>query len=525
MNDLAGLTGRPPFPSRLASTHLIAPLLLGSALIAGLVLASLLAPPIWRSTAQLATGTVIVLAAFTRWPKPTLLVFALFVLFYDSIGRWLGPGVRQLDETIIPGLVVIAAWRQKPWRRELIQPIRDGAVVALIALAVVSSLANAVPLQVWLVSLLLMAKPIGFLYVVLWHDYQLADIRQATFAVLGVGIAVMLAGAAELVVGPQFRAALQLSANADVRGQLPGISSVFLFPVLFSWFGAFVSIGLLAYYIVFRRLWLLIGAMLFGMGVFLSGRRRAIAGIVVGLVGGLLVDLRLAVSRRRLLRLWAPVAVGALVLAIVFLPGLTELARRTVNELTRVELAVPEPVDDIQGQGNWYVQANPRVVLYLASADIAADHFPLGAGLGRYGSPMSRIQFSPLYSEYGLDRIWGLTPQMDAFVTDTFWPHLLGETGVFGLAAYLVFMSALLVGLWRAAHAPLDPYLRAFCLAAWMVFLHALVESLASSMFESPPRIYLLFGSAAMALALLRAAGTRPEPVERSLPDGAPRAS
>ena len=69
-------------------------------------------------------------------------------------------------------------------------------------------------------------------------------------------------------------------------------------------------------------------------------------------------------------------------------------------------------------------------------AAFTADHFPLGAGLGRYASPLSRGDtFSPLYHEYGLDHIWGLTPHYDAYITDTFWPHILGEAGVFALIA------------------------------------------------------------------------------------------
>ncbi|MGI8929544.1 MAG: hypothetical protein ACR2H0_08810, partial [Candidatus Limnocylindrales bacterium] len=129
------------------------------------------------------------------------------------------------------------------------------------------------------------------------------------------------------------------------------------------------------------------------------------------------------------------------------------------------------------------------------------------AGLGRFGSPMSRVEFSPLYQQYGLDRIWGLTPEFPAYVTDTFWPHILGEIGVVGVLAYVVFLGALGWSVWKATRRVVSPYLHAFCLGAWMVFLHALVESLASSMYESPPRIYLAFGAIGIALALSRAAG------------------
>jgi len=492
--------------SRLPATHPLVALLVGGLLVALITLTSLVAPEAWRGAANLAVGTAFFLVAFIRLPKPTLLVFAVFVLFYETLDRWLGPGIGQIDEAVIPGLVLIAAWRIRPWRRRLIEPLRDGAVVTVVVLAVLASLVNGVPVAVWPVALLLLVKGIAFLYVVMWHEFTAADVRQFTVAVLAVGVVVLALGGVELVIGPGFREALNLGANVDVRGQLPGLTSIFRFPVLFSWFAAFVSLFLFAYYVVYRRLWLLVGAVLFGVGVFLAGRRRAIIGVAVALAGGILAQLKLGISRRSMLRLWAPVAVVTLVLVVVFWPGLVQLADQTWREFTRVEVIVPEPTEDRPDEVDEFVQANPRLVLYITSVTIATDYFPLGAGLGRYGSPMSRVDFSPLYAEYGLDRIWGLTPLFRAYVTDTFWPHVLGEIGVFGLIAYLVFIAMLAISLWRATREVTEPYLHAFCLAAWMVFLHALVESLASSMYESPPRAYLLFGTVGVALALLRAA-------------------
>jgi ABC-type Mn2+/Zn2+ transport system permease subunit len=65
---------------------------------------------------------------------------------------------------------------------------------------------------------------------------------------------------------------------------------------------------------------------------------------------------------------------------------------------------------------------------------------------------------------------------------------------------------------WRATRTLSDAFSHAFALGALMAFVHAAVEALASSMYESSPRIYLLFGAFAVALALARAA--RSEPVQ-----------
>lgn len=496
---------------RAASTHPLVPLAIFGAVVAVVTVTSLVLPEGLRRQGTIVGGAAVVLLAFLRLPKPTLLGFALFVLFYDTFSRWLGPAVRNVDEAVIPGLVLLSLWRTKPWRRGLLEPVRDGAILVVVVLGVISSLLNGVPTNVWAISLLLMVKGILFLYVVLWHEWGELDVRQALLAVLGVGTVVLVLGFMEALNPVAFRQLLNLPGVADDRGQLPGIESVFVLQVLFSWLMAFVAMFLFSYYVVLRKLWLLVAALVFGVGLFLSGRRRAIAGLVVALVGGVIIQLGGGMSRRALLRLWLPVGAVALALAIAFAPGLQGLYDQTVREWL---LAPPRPVPLEPGPDGsiQFVNGNPRLYLYETSVKIASEEFPLGAGLGRFGSPMSRVDFSPLYAQYGLDRIWGLTPEFPAYVTDTFWPHVLGEIGVIGLVAYVVFLGALGVALWRATRRVTSPYLHAFCLGAWMVFLHSLVESLASSMYESPPRIYLAFGAMGIALALdrVREAGQNP---------------
>jgi len=168
-----------------------------------------------------------------------------------------------------------------------------------------------------------------------------------------------------------------------------------------------------------------------------------------------------------------------------------------------------------------------RLVLYRGSVEVATEHFPLGAGLGRYGSWMSRVEYSPLYDRLGFDRIWGLSREYPNFITDTFWPQILGEIGLFGLVAYLVFVAAVGFDLLRAARRfRAEPLLYVFTVGALMVFANGLVETLASSMFHSPPRIYLLFGAVGISLALLRMHGRQdatrlPDGESRQRPDGA----
>jgi hypothetical protein len=494
---------------RQAARDVSVPLAIGVALIAALVAAHLLAADSIREPATAVGGVAVILLAFLRWPRPALVVFALFMLVYDSFAVWIGSGVHNFDELAVPGLVVIAALRERPWRKGIFEPVRDGAFAIVLVLAVIASLANQVPTGTWLVSLLLMAKSFAFLHVVMWHAWSTDDVRRALSTVFALALPVLAIGALEAIVGPSLKDWLGLPHNADVRGQLPGISSVMVFVTVFSWFCAFVALYLFAYYLVYRRLWLLLAGLAFGAGAFLSGRRRAIIGLAVGLVGGALAQLRLGVARRTLVRLWLPIGGIVLALGIVFSPGLIELGRQTLLDYGG---PLPNLTDPNLEQDPWdldyYVPGNPRILLYITSVEIASDYFPLGAGLGRYGSPLSRDpdDFSPLYHHYGLDHIWGLTPHYPAYITDTYWPHVLGEIGVFGLVAYIVYIGALGLGLWRATRTLTQAFSHAFALGASMAFVYAAVEALASSMYESSPRIYLLFGAFAIALALARTA-------------------
>ncbi len=493
---------------RQAARDISLPAAIGLALVAALVVAHLLMPGSLRGPATAAAGAAMVLLAFLLWPRPTLVVFAVFMLLADSFAVWIGSGVDNIDELVVPGLVAIAGLRLRPWRRGLFEPVRDGAFAIVVALAVISSLVNGVPTGTWLVSLALMVKSFAFLHVVLWHDWSTDDVRRALATVFAVALPVLALGLVEALVGAPLRNFLGLPINADVRGQLPGISSVIVFVTVFSWFMTFVALFFFAYYLVYRRLWLLLAGLAFGVAAFLTGPRRAIIGLAVGLVAGAVAQLRLGVARRTLVRLWLPIGGIALALGIVFSPGLIELGRDTLVDYGGPLPNLTDPSLEQDPMNNdYYILGNPRILLYVTSVEIARENFPFGAGLGQYGSPLSRDPeaFSPLYRQYGLDHIWGLTPRYSAYVTDTYWPHILGEAGVFALLAYLVYIAALSLSVWRATRTLGDAFSHAFALGALTAFVHAAVESLASSMYESSPRIYLLFGAFAIALALARA--------------------
>lgn len=86
--------------------------------------------------------------------------------------------------------------------------------------------------------------------------------------------------------------------------------------------------------------------------------------------------------------------------------------------------------DDFQG-------SFARPVLYVTSFLIMCDYFPFGSGLASFASFPSQVNYSELYYEYGLDKVWGLSPDHSSFINDAFYP-MLAQFGVVGLVLYIV---------------------------------------------------------------------------------------
>ncbi|WP_430535854.1 hypothetical protein [Listeria rocourtiae] len=85
-----------------------------------------------------------------------------------------------------------------------------------------------------------------------------------------------------------------------------------------------------------------------------------------------------------------------------------------------------------------------RGVLLDTSLTIASEHAPFGAGLGMFGSNASRLNYSPLYEQYGISRVWGLTQENPNFVTDSYWAMIIGELGYLGMFFIIVIIGYIL---------------------------------------------------------------------------------
>jgi len=91
-------------------------------------------------------------------------------------------------------------------------------------------------------------------------------------------------------------------------------------------------------------------------------------------------------------------------------------------------------------------EESARYFLIATSPLIARDYFPFGSGWATFGSGFSSDPYSPIYSLYNINYVWGLTIERPVFMSDCFWPMILAETGVFGLVTYASALVILVRG-------------------------------------------------------------------------------
>ena len=449
-------------------------------------------------------GVAAVLAAGFVWrPVAGLLAFAVFVLVYDTLGVYVGGSVKRADEIAIPILVLIGLVRYRPWRTWEWSWLRDGGIAVFAVAGLASSLLNGLPLTVWPIAFVLLVKPVVVFYLAMWVQPDRRSMLGAGRALLAIGIVVAIPAVAfEAFNQAAFQQALGLPDYVRPRGTLPSIKSIFTHPAVFAWLMSFLALYCLVAYVHLRHRWLLALGFLFSVATFLAARRRVISAAL----GSLVATFAWSVRRPRRLaeetRRWVPVFATTALVVIAFIPGLLGLYQRTVDRFVPPTDSGQTPTELVDDEGAGTAPA--RVALYQGSIAIAVDHFPLGGGMGRYASWMSRVEYSPLYEEYGLSDIRGLREDASQFATDTFWPMIVGETGVLGAIGYLAFLAGIGLAIWRAGRANLDPFARAMIVGALAVLIAACIESAAAPMFTSPPRAYLLFAALGGSLSFAR---------------------
>jgi hypothetical protein len=324
-------------------------------------------------------------------------------------------------------------------------------------------------------------KGLVFAWAVAQVDWEERHLRVAAGGGAVLVIACLVATALNYVLPGPWNAVMASDPNAiESRGILPSLVGPFSHPIDLGQFMALSAIALTAWRIAVRR-----GPLTFALmvataaGAVLSARRTAISSLVAG---WLWVK---AVGR----------STGALLAIAVCVP------------LAALVLAAPIGVvvsSTYQDYISPHGEPEARTVLTLDSIGVAADHFPAGAGFGRFGSAIAAETYSPEYVARGYPDIWGLgrTEEDGRFLTDTEWPAIIGETGFLGTAAFAFGLFAIHRAsrrLWLSSAPPLHRW-AGLVAVGWTVA--CLVQSVATVTFTGPPIYGLYFGLVGVVTAL-----------------------
>lgn len=431
----------------------------------------------------------LIIGCFVLDPRAALVPLFLWLLMQNSVASMLearglagvATWLRRSDEPII--LVLMAATLMD-------QMIRRGRVnlyglglpvVALTAIAAVcAALVGHAPGFVAVLDLVLLLKGV-LIFVVLAH---MADDTERPFPtprvvqwVLGAGLASFGIACVEAIDPGSFRAFLGLPTALYVRAGWSSLQGPFVHPGVFGWWMGVCALGCLVLALEGdRRGWW--GMALFVLGVVASGRRKPLVGVFVA---ALLLIWLASPGKLRWRRVGGLLLATAAVVAL-FWPLVSDLVTSGIHDY----LIPRNPLEQA------------RNVMYLAAAGLAWQHFPLGVGPGLFGGYAARLYYSPLYSQLGLNAVWGLSQQNPSFLNDAFWPHVLGEFGLLGLGAFWLFLirSARDAVLEARGSDRANRILARFGLA---VMFEALMESVASATFEASLQALVTFGLLALA--------------------------
>lgn len=128
------------------------------------------------------------------------------------------------------------------------------------------------------------------------------------------------------------------------------------------------------------------------------------------------------------------------------------------------------------------ISSYARAALILTSFLILWDYLPFGSGFASFGSYPSSENYSTLYYEYNLDKVYGLSPDMPDFIMDTYY-STMAQYGVAGWILFIYF--------WISAYRPLRTMVRHHKLiplfsVGSLLICYLLIESVGGTSISQP---------------------------------------
>jgi O-antigen ligase len=408
-------------------------------LAVGAIAGSHLAAPAFYLPAAALTVPV----AYLAWQRPRAALAALVLaplLDRFVVGQLVAPPLQPATAFTSEALLVVVggAVLGRGIREHRLQQALRHPVVALLfafaALGALSALLNGVPAVVALAGIGFTLDASLLFVLPRLVPFEARHTRMATDAFLAVAIAAALLAMGQVLVHPNF---LGLESFSGRFSEGERVASIFVSPNLL---GVVLAMALPfpAYRLAAARgadrLIPALTSLLLALALLYTFSRGAWLALLLAIVvTGLVVE-------RRVIVVMALIGVVAFTIALV-LPRHLLYADRA-NERFDLVAATFGRVEAL-GEGDL------RVSFVANAMPIVRDHPLLGAGPGRYGGAVARSFGSPLYRTY----TEGTAPV--GRTVDKFWLHLLVESGVLGVAAFLGALLAGVVDALRRARRPL----------------------------------------------------------------------
>ncbi|PZR60954.1 MAG: hypothetical protein DLM71_09780 [Chloroflexi bacterium] len=397
-----------------------------------------------------AAAIVALTVATLRWPQPMLVVVALSPIIDRFLLAPLVPAnlslVTRFSSEGLLGLVSLALLVVSIRRGTFIAAIRHPSTVALVAfvaLSLISVLVNRVPVTVAAAGLLFTLDAAVLLYLPRMVGFSHRQVIIAvSVLVAALGVAALLA-IGQALLAPTI---LGMQGVVGRSGESVRIGSVMRDPNVLG-----TLLAMLLPFALFalgrrppRRVLLILGvsALVLMSALLLTYSRGSWLGFLAGFV-----LLALVIDRRALV---AAIVIGVVALAVVTWMPRNLLVSRSAGPTQQVQAF--DLMTTTENRIRAVNQGKDLRSMFVANAiPILRDHPLVGVGPGRYGGAVAWDLGTPIYAQYGTNKIF--PTWYDQRTVDNFWLHLLIEAGVLGVLAFMAVIGLVLLQLFAALRA------------------------------------------------------------------------
>jgi putative inorganic carbon (HCO3(-)) transporter len=380
--------------------------------------------------------------AALQWPRVILVIVALSAILdrYVVAGflpASLGLITHLFSESLLGVVGLVLGWRA--WQADRLVPAFRHPATAFLLLflgaALISGVVNGVSLVQTAAGIAFTVDAVALFYLARLVGFNARQATAAISAFVGLMLVAAVVALLQAVLTPNL---FGLHVLLGRFGEAYRLASIFgdpnVFAALISAAAPFLLIGVV-HSARPRERWLnLAGFFLLALTLWLSFSRGGWLGMLIGLAIGTLI-----LERRALF-------VGIAVIVVAF--GTAAILPRDL-----LGRATGEQRPDLVGStferfGTVGTGRDLRTLFVLNAIQIVADHPVLGVGPGRFGGAAADLLGTPVYAQYGTDRLFTDPSQR---TVDNFWLHLLVEFGVIGFLAFCFAILSIAVPIFRSA--------------------------------------------------------------------------